>query len=111
MSEVLVLLHRDQPAGGLPPGALLVPFVTVVDAVVALKATTVPAVICTGGLAPEDLEPLAAAVAAHPAPCIEVRNDAWDGESHSPVAAACRGVISGFGVAGIRRAVELLAAS
>lgn len=108
MNEVLVLIHRGQPAGDLPPGALVVPFGTVVDAVVALKATAAPAVICTGGLAPEDLEPLAAAVAAHPAPCIEVRNDTWDGESHSPVAAICRGVISGFGVTGIRRAVELL---
>lgn len=108
MSEVLVLIHRGQPSGALPPGALVVPFGTVVDAVVALKATTAPAVICTGGLAPEDLAPLAAAVAAHPASCIEVRSDAWDGESHSPVAAACRGVISGFGAGGVRRAVELL---
>ncbi len=108
MNEVLVLIYRGRPTGDLPPGALVVPCGTVVDAVVALKAAAVPAVICTGGLAPEDLEPLAAAVAAHPAPCIEVREHTWDGETHSPVAAACRGVISGFGTSGIRRAVELL---
>ncbi len=108
MSDVLVLVHRSIHPGPLPAGSSLVPFETVVDAVVALKATTFPAVICTDGLAPEDLPSLAAAVTAHPGACIEVRAAAWDGESGSPVAAACRGVVSGFGTDGVRRAVELL---
>lgn len=110
MSEVLVLVHRDLHPGLLPTGSVLVPYETVVDAVVALKATALPAVVCTDGLAPEDLPSLAAAIAAHPASCIEVRAAAWDGESGSPVAAACRGVVSGFGAHGIRRAAELLLA-
>ena len=110
MSEVLVLLHRGIHPGSLPTGSVLVPYETVVDAVVALKATTLPAVVCTDGLATEDLPALAAAIAAHPAPCVEVRAAAWDGESGSPVAAACRGVVSGFGADGLRRAAELLLA-
>lgn len=108
MTDVLVLLHRSLHPGAQPPGSVLVPYENVVDAVVALKATTLPAVISTDGLAPEDLPSLAAAIAAHPASCIEVRAAAWDGESGSPVAAACRGVISGFGTDGVRRAIELL---
>jgi 3-dehydroquinate dehydratase len=39
---------------------------------------------------------------------IEVRAQRWDGETPSPVSAACRGVISGFGDAGILAAVRLL---
>jgi 3-dehydroquinate dehydratase len=108
VSDILVLVHRSIHPGSLPAGSLFVPFETVVDAVVALKATTLPAVVCTDGLAPEDLPALAAAIAAHPASCIEVRSAAWDGEATSPVSAACRGVISGFGPHGLRRAVELL---
>lgn len=110
MSDVLVLVHRSIRPGPLPAGSSLVPYETVVDAVVALKATTFPAVVCTDGLAPEDLPSLAAAISAHPAPCVEVRAAAWDGESSSPVAAACRGVVSGFGAHGLRRAAELLLA-
>ena len=110
MSDVLVLVHQSSPPGQLPTGSLLVPFETVVDAVVALKATSISAVVCTDGLASEDLPSLAAAIAARPAPCIEVRAAAWDGESGSPVAAACRGVISGFGTNGVQWAVELLLA-
>jgi 3-dehydroquinate dehydratase len=110
MSQVLVLVHRSMPHGPLPDGAVFVPFETVVDAVVALKATELPAAIGTDGLAGEDLPALTAAIVAHAAPCIEVRAGAWDGESASPVAAACRGVISGFGVHGLRRAADLLLA-
>lgn len=110
MSRVLVLLHHGHPRPQLPAGSALVPFETVVDAVVALKAADLPAAICTDGLAAEDLPALAAAIAAHAAPCIEVRTAPWDGESGSPVAAACRGVISGFGAQGLRRAAELLLA-
>lgn len=110
MSGVLVLVHRSLDAGPMPGGISLVPFETVVDAIVALKAASMPAIVCTDGLAPEDLVPLAAAISTHAAPCIEVRAAAWDGESESPVAAVCRGVISGFGMNGVRRATELLLA-
>ena len=41
-------------------------------------------------------------------PCIEVRPEAWDGQTPSPLSAACRGVISGFGAHGILAAVEFL---
>jgi 3-dehydroquinate dehydratase len=108
MSEVLVLVPRSVAAPQLPEGALLVPFQTCVDAVVSLRATSAPCVLVTDGLDTEDLDTLAAALRDRAAPCVEVRSAAWDGETHSPVSGVCRGVISGFGPNGIRRAVELL---
>jgi len=109
MSQVLVLVPRGIPVTGLPAGVLFVPFQTTVDAVVSLRASDAPAVVCTDGLDAEDLDSLAAAIRGRSATCIEVRSDGWDGESPSPVSAACRGVVSGFGSHGIRRAAELLA--
>ena len=40
--------------------------------------------------------------------CIEVRSARWDGTSPSPLSAACRGVISGFGTRAIATAVSLV---
>ena len=108
MSAALVLVPRSLPAPELPGSAMLVHFSTAFDAVVSLRATDVPAVIVTDGLDAEDLDSLAAAIRERSGECIEVRSQGWDGETQSPVASACRGVISGFGADGIRRAVELL---
>ena len=93
---------------GLGEGVLFLPFHTAFDAAVALKASDAPAVLVTDGLDLEDLDSLAAAIRERSAPCIEVRSSRWDGETPSPISAACRGVISGFGADGIRRAAELL---
>ena len=87
---------------------MLVHFATAFDAAVSLRATDAPAVLVTDGLDAEDLNSLAAAIKERRGSCIEVRSAVWDGVTGSPVAAVCRGVISGFGSDGLRRAFELL---
>ena len=109
MSAILVLAPRDAAVTGLPDGAMFVPFPTAFDAAIALKASDAPAVLVTDGLDQEDLETLASVLRERSAPCIEVRSQRWDGETQSPVSAACRGVISGFGANGIREACTFLA--
>lgn len=109
MSAPLVLIPRTVPAPELPPGAMLVHFHTAFDAVISLRATEAPAVLVTDGLDAEDLDSLATAIRSRrPGSCVEVRMTKWDGEWQSPVSGVCRGVISGFGSNGIRRAVEWL---
>lgn len=68
-------------------------------------------IIVSDGLHPEDLPAVAEAVRASTKPCIEVRGGGWDGTTFSPLSAACRGVVSGFGPAAVARAVELLRAA
>lgn len=51
---------------------------------------------------------VALAVRQHGSPVVEVRLAHWDGEEHSPIGAACRGVIAGFGARGVREAVRFL---
>lgn len=109
MTQVLVLVPRSVAVGRLADSTMFVHFQTAFDAAIALKATNAPAVLVTDGLDPEDLDMLAAALHDRPGTCVEVRLGPWDGESHSPVSGACRGVISGFGQHGINRAIELLA--
>ena len=104
-----MLVPQSLPVPELPPGAMLVHFATAFDAAISLRATDDAAVLVTDGLDAEDLDSLAAAISGRRGPCIEVRSKGWDGVTGSPVSAVCRGVISGFGVDGIRRAVELLA--
>ena len=108
MTAPLVLVPRTLPAPPLPGGAMLVHFHTAFDAVVSLRATDAPAILVTDGLDAEDLDSLAAAIRERTGACIEVRMSGWDGTTQSPVSGACRGVISGFGAAGIVRAAELL---
>lgn len=109
MSDVLVLIPASE-APNLPhiDGAVLVPFTSTLDVVVSLKASQLPAVICTDTIPPDESESVVTAIRERTAPCIEVRLAGWDGESHSPISAACRGVISGFGPAGVVRAADLL---
>ena len=90
------------------PGAVPVVWTSAADVVTALSSHPHPAVIVSTGLPEPGLRAVAEAVRAHPAPCIEVQDGRWDGESHSPLSAACRGVIAGFGAAGITRALEAL---
>jgi len=108
VSAVLVLIPRAAGTMTLPQGVMYVPFHTAFDAAVALRASDAPAVLVTDGLDAEDLDTLAAALKGRGGPCVEVRLSGWDGETHSPVSAVCRGVISGFGADGVLRAVEFL---
>lgn len=109
MSGPLLLVPRRAAVPSLPAGVMLVPFQTAFDATVALKASDAPAVVVTDGLDAEDLDTIASAIRQRRGRCIEVRLAGWDGETQSPVSGVCRGVISGFGTDGIRRAVDLLA--
>jgi len=111
VNYVLVLVPAGFDPGSLPPGATVHTYDGVSTAVAALRATDAPAVICSDALSGDDLALVAAAVGHRAGQCIEVRSTRWDGEAHSPLAAACRGVISGFGAAGVRRAAALLLAS
>ena len=110
MSRVLVIAPVEV-ANTLPSieDSVLVPVTSTLDVVVSLKGSHLPAIVCTDHLAAEEADAIAAAIRERTAPCIEVRLASWDGESHSPISAACRGVISGFGVGGLARAAELLA--
>ena len=65
-------------------------------------------VLCGDGLAEKDALGLAALIRELGRTAIEVRGEPWDGVSASPLSAACRGVISGFGLAGVRAAAALL---
>jgi 3-dehydroquinate dehydratase len=108
-SEVLVLVPAASAASqSLPEGTPVVAYSNAVDVFVALRGSAGPVVLDSDGLGDDTLAAVAAALRERSGPCIEVRARAWDGESHSPVSAACRGVISGFGVAGIRAALALL---
>ncbi len=111
MNHVLVLVPAGFDPGPLPPGTAIRAYGDVPSAVAALRGTDAPAVICSDALSGDDLALVAAAVGHRAGQCIEVRSAGWDGEAHSPLAAACRGVISGFGAAGVRRAAALLLAS
>ena len=64
-------------------------------------------VLCSDGLADKDALGLAALIRELGRTVIEVRGEPWDGASPSPLSAACRGVISGFGLAGVRAAAAL----
>lgn len=111
MNHALVLVPAGFDPGPLPPGAAVHTYGGVSTVVAALRATDAPAVICSDALSGDDLALVAAAVGHRAGQCIEVRSAGWDGEAHSPLAAACRGVVSGFGADGVRRAAALLLAS
>lgn len=91
----------------LPGGTELVRYHTAVEAVVALRAGDGPAVIFSDGLLDSgSAEAVAAAIRASGRSVIEVRGQRWDGETASPISAVCRGVVSGFGAAGLLAAIE-----
>jgi len=106
---VIVLVAAPREIAGLPPGAEVVPLTEASTLTQALEGCT-GAVVVSDGFPPPALNALAAAARQAVVPVIEVRAERWDGQSPSPLSAACRGVISGFGDAGIRAAVELLLA-
>jgi 3-dehydroquinate dehydratase len=86
----------------------VVAYANLAEAIGALPDGAVPAVIWSDGLFEDDPTEIAPLVRARAAATIEVRADRWDGRTPSHLSAACRGVISGFGVDGVKRAVELL---
>ena len=100
------------PAALELPGAedvLVLRYTSAHEAATALRARTGPAVFLSDGLQEPELEEVAQAVRGGPVVAvIEVRAQRWDGRTWSPVSAACRGVISGFGLRGVDAALRAL---
>ena len=88
-------------------GAEVVRYKTAAEAVSALTGTS-HAVLVSDALPAEDLSRMAEAIRSGGVTVVEVHSERWDGETHSPLTAACRGVIGGFGTGAVRYAVELL---
>ena len=74
----------------------------------AIASADAAVVLVSDLVAPAGLARVAEAVTRFNRPVIEVRSVAWDGVTNSPLSAACRGVISGFGADGVLAAVRLL---
>lgn len=108
MAPLLALLPVGVPAPDLPDGVALLRYAAVTDVLAALAGADGGAVLCSDALDAADLDAVAAAVRAAPGLVVEVRSAPWDGETHSPLSAACAGVIAGFGVDGVCAAVLLL---
>ena len=104
MAEIVVVAPANfDIADGIP----VVRYETAVDVLAALAARG-DVVLVSDALAAAELEAIAATARTRMGQTIEVRSERWDGETQSPLSAACRGVISGFGASGVARAVEVL---
>ena len=67
-----------------------------------------PVIIWLDGLAPSEIQHLEALIAKTGSRPIGVLGARWDGFATIPLAAHCRGVVSGFGYAGLRAAITTL---
>jgi hypothetical protein len=106
----IVLAGLERPLAAVPPipGARVEACNSPSDITEALAGPWEAAVLVTDGIPEASLDSIAQAVRASGRPVIEVRSARWDGASASPVSAACRGVISGFGPAGVAAAAAML---
>lgn len=105
--SVAVIVATERAIPGLPREAQIVALGRAEDLPPILAAHDA-AVIVSDGFGEDALTQLAAAIRGSGTPVIEVRAARWDGEASSPLSGACRGVISGFGDAGIAAAARLL---
>lgn len=94
--------------GPLSPSTEMVRFAAAAEVVWALASGGGPVVLLSDGLTASDVAAIADAVRRSSRAVIEVRSERWDGQTESELSAACRGVISGFGLDGIAAAVALL---
>ncbi len=107
MAAILVILPAGTVPPPLPESVETRVCATAAEVAGALAGATGDVVLCLDGL-DGDMAAVARAAAAVDGTVIEVAQDAWDGETHSDVRAACAGVIAGFGGVGIAAAVALL---
>ena len=106
----ITVYFPENAAHNTPMGAFIVSYGSAGDLVSKLLAHDGgPVVIDSTGIDDEGQRAVATALREHGLICIEVRRERWDGFSPSPLSAACRGVIAGFGDAGIAAAVRLFA--
>lgn len=108
MSHPIVIVPMDRMHEVPAEGAALAPYTTAEEVVAALRGEFSVAVLVSDALPADHLDEVARAVRAARAPVVEVQSARWDGESHSPVSAACRGVIAGFGLSGVREALRAI---
>ncbi len=106
MAAVLVILPADAAPPPLPAGVEARACASAAEVVAALGRATGDVALCADGLGGE--AEVAEAVAGVAGTVIQVALEAWDGDRHSAVSAACAGVIAGFGMAGVSAAVALL---
>lgn len=106
MARVLVILPAGVAPPPLPEGVEVRTCAISGEVASALRQAGGDVVLCVDGL--PDAEVIAGAVRTVEATVILVEPAAWDGEAHSPVSAACSGVVAGFGIAGVSAAVALL---
>ncbi len=114
--DVLVIV----PHGALPADGSFAAAFNVVEwhdpedigrALAGLDAEIAGVVLMSDGLSETVLATVIAAVRACEAPVVEVRGKQWDGFAPSPLAAVCKGVVSGFGIEGAWAAAEALRSS
>jgi hypothetical protein len=105
--SIAVIVATSRPVRGIPDAAEVVALARA-EELPRILAAHDAAVIVSDGFDDDTLAGLAAAIRASNTPVIEVRAGPWDGETPSPLSGACRGVISGFGEAGIAAAARLL---
>lgn len=104
----VLLIASHELAGPLPEHDVELLVATRVNAIQPLLASYAAAIIVSDGFSEAQLAELAAAVRTSGIVAVEVRTARWDGQTPSPLSAACRGVISGFGEAGIAAALGFL---
>jgi len=108
VNHPIVIAPMDRVHEVPAKGAAIAPYTTAEEVVAALRGEFAAAVLVSDGLPADKLEEVAKAIRAASAPVVEVQSARWDGESHSPVSAACRGVIAGFGLSGVREALRVV---
>ena len=107
MNSVAVITSDGRPVEGIP-GEVAIVLLPGASELVSVMAHYDAAVLVSDRFTADEIAQIAGAIATLGKPVIEVRSTRWDGESPSPLSAACRGVIAGFGDAGAAAAVRLL---
>jgi hypothetical protein len=111
VDRVLVILPADAPADLAWPGAELHRYRSALDIPGILRSSPLPAILIRDRVEHAHAAKVAEALRAHPAPVIAVSTAPWDGETPDPIAAACRGIVAGFGYGAVGRLLEVLAPS
>jgi 3-dehydroquinate dehydratase len=109
MGELLVLAPSGFIRAEEVAPAILLEFRSFDEVQAAFLGRYDGAVFVSDGIPADRLAVVAGSVRGAGYPVIEVQSHPWRGEEHSPLTAACRGVIAGFGAHGIRAALEILA--
>lgn len=108
MTRVLVIVPESAlPADvAMPPGCRLESWLKPGDVARALAGDFEAAVLLADGL--DDTDSVAEAVRHTGKPVVVVYAEQWDGFAPLPLAAVCKGVVSGFGVQGVWAAARAL---